>query len=71
MFERETLTYALGHSVGFLVAGFIASPVFYLILKSFLKIKWMWYHWFNMATSIGFGLDIFRLVVASMVKNIQ
>jgi len=71
MIERETFTYALGHSCATLVAGFIASPILYLILKKFLKIKWMWYHWFNIATSVGFGLDILRWIIVPMARNIQ
>ena len=71
MIESETFTYAIGHSCASLVAGFIASPVLYLILKNFLKIKWMWYHWFNIAASVGFGLDVLRWVLVPMARNMQ
>ena len=71
MIERESFTYAAGHSCASLVAGFIASPVLYLILKNFLKIKWMWYHWFNIAASVGFGLNALRWILVPIAKNIQ
>lgn len=71
MIERESFTYAIGNSCASLVAGFIASPVLYLILKNFIKTKWMWYHWFNLAASVGFGLNVLRWILVPIAGNIQ
>jgi hypothetical protein len=70
MFEGENLTYGFGHACGAFVIGLIISPIGYLILKKFIKIKWMWYHWFNIAASIGFGLDVLRWILVPMARGL-
>ena len=68
MFDKETFTYALGHTLGLLVIGFIVSSIVYFILKIFFKKKWTWHHWFNIATCVGFLLNILRWIIIPLVK---
>lgn len=70
MFDNETFTYALGHTLGVVVIGFIVSPIVYFILKKFIKTKWNWYYWFNIATTVGFLLNILMWIIIPLARGV-
>jgi hypothetical protein len=67
--EHDTPIYHLGHSIAATTIGFVCSPLVFLVMKRFSKFRWMWYHWFNIATSAGFGLDILRWIIVHLAKS--
>ncbi len=69
MMERESFTYSLGHAVAGTTIGFVLSPIAFFVIKGFSKFRWMWYHWFNIATSIGFVADFLRWIIVPYAKS--
>ena len=69
--KGESLSYALGLCGAAFIVGFALSPVAYVIMKIFTKIKWVWYHWFNAASTIGFTTVVLQWIVSQMVDNLN
>lgn len=69
MFERESFMGALGNTMASVTLGLLLSPVMWLISRPLIKVKWRWYHWFNVAAFTAVVLKILYWALVPLAQS--